>query len=65
MIDSATLLTPAIRTTMRDALVEAITGDDAIARYGASLYLADLDTRRDGEALGDLIDVVEYFQLDL
>lgn len=65
MITSTTPITPAIREALSDALTSAIDGDDSISRQGAPGYLATLHATRDGDALGDLIDVVEYFVLDL
>lgn len=67
MATADTVLTPAIREALRDALTAALDpdGGDRVGRAGARGYLRDLDAARDGEALGDLIDVAEYFVIDL
>lgn len=61
MLDTTSPLTDDLRVAMRDALDEAMSGDDAIARRGAHLYLRDLDRAKLGDPLGSLIDVLEYF----
>lgn len=60
------ILTPALRAALSDVLAQALTGEAGqVARAGALGYLDLLASTRDGDALGDLIDVVEYFVIDL
>lgn len=63
MITETTPLTPALRATLRDALLDLITGDTHFA-LGAPGYLATLNDLRDGDAIGDLADVTTLLDID-
>ena len=62
MATATTPITPAIRTLLDDALTETI-GEGGMFAEGSRLYRATLALKSDGAPLGDLIDVVDLFDL--
>jgi len=62
MATNATLITPAIRALLNDVLTDTIDEGGMFAE-GSRLYRTTLALKSDGAPLGDLIDVVELFDL--